>query len=352
MKNNSAKRFVQFELLRILAMCGVVLNHVFNYGLHIYDGFSIDASTPWGFILWSILELLKLIALPSVNCYILISGYFLIDKTQLRWKGIWKVWSEAWFYAVALYLLSIVLCIKFFSWRDLSEYATPILSNIYWFVTSYLILMVLAPFIARAMKNATKRQYQIVLAVGAVVCFQPFLGQFLMDSQNVLLFVYLFLIGGYIRRYCQANDHGRISPFFVFLGIVICMYASTLYKNVNIGDSHYAIYAMAYHGLVLPLSVALFLWVKGWNIRNGVLRQVIYVLSPLSFAAYIIHSQPVVSELLWGIAGDWLRSVHEFALPICVVAITIVVYAVCIAIDSIRATIVKRLYSIRSSAKS
>lgn len=352
MGNNSAKRIVQFELLRILAMCGVVLNHVFNNGLLIYDDFSIDASSPLGFILWSLLELLKLIALPSVNCYILITGYFLIENTQLRWKGIWKVWSETWFYAVGLYLLSVCLCIKSFSWHDVLEYATPILSNIYWFVTSYLILIVLAPFIARAMKNATKRQYQVVLAVGAVVCFQPFLGQFLMDSQNIILFVYLFLIGGYIRRYCHAKGHARISPLLIYLGIIICMYAYTLYKNMGAGNSPYTVYAMAYHGLVLPLSVALFLWVKDWNIRSGIVKQGIYVLSPLSFAVYIVHSHPVVSELLWSFAGDWLRSVHELALPICVLAVTIIVYFVCVAIDSVRATIVKRLYSIRSSANS
>ena len=77
-------RQVPFEWLRILAMFGVVMNHVFNYGLHIYDDFSVDASTWRGGAYWSVLELMKLMALPSVNCYILITGYFLIDRRQLR----------------------------------------------------------------------------------------------------------------------------------------------------------------------------------------------------------------------------------------------------------------------------
>ena len=68
-------RRVEFELLRILAMAGVVMNHVFNYGLDIYGDFRVDASSPVGALVWSVLEIMKLMALPSVNCYILITGY-------------------------------------------------------------------------------------------------------------------------------------------------------------------------------------------------------------------------------------------------------------------------------------
>ena len=45
------KRLVQFELLRVIAMFGVLMNHVFNYGLHIYDDFTLDVSSFGGFIL-------------------------------------------------------------------------------------------------------------------------------------------------------------------------------------------------------------------------------------------------------------------------------------------------------------
>lgn len=57
------KRLVQYELLRVIAMFGVLMNHVFNYGLHIYDDFTLDVSSVDGFTLWSILELMKLAAL-------------------------------------------------------------------------------------------------------------------------------------------------------------------------------------------------------------------------------------------------------------------------------------------------
>lgn len=343
MAKSVVKRSPQFELLRIMAMCGVVTNHVFNYGLHIYDNFTLDVSTPGGFILWSILELMNLLALPSVNCYILISGYFLIDKTQFRWRGIWRIWSETWFYTVAIYLLAVVLCVIPFSWHDLLENATPIISNTYWFVTSYLALILIAPLLAWFMKNVSKKQYQVILFLGGIVCFQPFLGQFLMDSQQILLFVYLFLIGGYIRRY--HNDHDGKSQYRVwaFCGMLALMYAYTLYKNIYTNNAQYEVYAMAYHGLVLPLSVALFLWVKTWEIRKNPVRRTISFLAPLSFAVYIIHTQPVVDMFLWSHVSRLASSVSPHFLPLFVIAVTLVVYIVCTGIDFLRSAMVKKV---------
>lgn len=72
MHDSSNKRLSQFEILRILAMFGVLMNHVFNYGLHIYDDFTIDTSTWTGFIAWSI--------------YLFIVGGYIkryVDKTVL-----------------------------------------------------------------------------------------------------------------------------------------------------------------------------------------------------------------------------------------------------------------------------
>ena len=106
------KRQVNFELLRIIAMFGVVMNHVFTYGLDIYDTFSMDTSSVGGFTLWSILELMKLMVLPSVNCYILLTGYFLIDRTQLRARGICRVWFTTWIIVPFLICIGTVAIVK------------------------------------------------------------------------------------------------------------------------------------------------------------------------------------------------------------------------------------------------
>lgn len=60
------------------------------------------------------MEMLWVISTVAVNCYIMISGYFLINRIEHRWKGIIKVWSEAVFYSFIIYLL-IMHCTKILS---------------------------------------------------------------------------------------------------------------------------------------------------------------------------------------------------------------------------------------------
>lgn len=335
MVNNSNSRLVQFELLRILAMFGVVLNHVFNYGLDIYGDFGIDVSKNGGFMLWSVLELMKLIALPSVNCYILITGYFLIDKTQLRVKGIWKVWSTTWVYAVGIYMLAVLAGITPFSWPELMHHAAPLTTNSYWFVTSYIALMLICPLLSLGLRHLSKRQYQIALVVGGLVCFQPLGGQFLMDDQQIILFVYLFMIGGYIRRYHEKTPPIRLA-LLSYLGMLLLMFAYTLYKNHQHGSMHYAVFAMAYHGLVLPLSVAFFLLMKNLRIGNPRVRDAIIAVAPLSFAVYVIHTQSVVHTLLWEAVNKSWHLVGIYALPLYCVSVAVAVFIIGVLLEFIR----------------
>lgn len=347
--NNS--RMVQFELLRILAMCGVVMNHVFNYGLHIYGDFCIDTSSTMGFLVWTILELMKLVCLPSVNCYILITGYFLINRSTLRLKGAWKVWSTTWIYAVGIYLLSVAFGAIPFEWNELQRHATPLLSNSYWFVTSYIVLLLFAPSLSWGLQRMSKRQYQVALAVGGIVCFQPLLGQFTMDYLQILLFVYLFMIGGYIRRFTEKTSLKKYS-IIAYTGILMVMFAYTLYKNKPLNNSSFTIYAMTYHGLVLPLSVALFMIVKEWRIRKTMVRKCILTVAPLSFAVYIIHTQSVVDSWLWTVSAEWLSNCHTSLLPIACTAITISVFLVCILAEYIRVLIVRGALKLKTSLTS
>lgn len=322
-------------------MCGVVMNHVFNYGLHIYDDFCVDASTCGGFMLWTVLELMKLLALPSVNCYVLITGYFLVSKTTLRLSGIWKVWSVTWFYAIGIYLLAVAIGAAPFGWELLRKHSTPLLSNTYWFVTSYIVLLLLAPLLSWTLQRLSLRQYQMLLVVGALACFQYPFGQMLMDRQQILLFVYLFLIGGYIRLYVRKPC--RKVSIGAYCLLLLVMYAYSLLKNHPTDNTAYTIFAMDYYGLVLPLSVALFLFVKDLSIGNQHLAKAVLAVAPLSFAVYVIHTQPVVDAWLWRVVAERLTASPSWLLPMTCLAVTLLVFIVSIAIDFCRISIARLL---------
>ena len=330
------QRLPQFELLRIVAMFFVVLNHVIGDGLDIYGSFSVNTSTSSGFLAWTLLQILKLIPLVGVNLFVLITGYFTIDRQAFRVKGIWRVWSTVWLYAVSIYLICSAIGVVPFTWQDLLREATPLLSNSYWFVTSYIILMLFAPLISRVIAHATHTHYVILLTVGGIICFQPLLGQYIMDNQMIILFVYLYMIGGYIRKF----HHDRtIKSSYLLLSIatiLLVMFLYTLYKNRVTGSDDYKVFSMTYYGLVLPLSVAVFLYARNWRINHDVLRKAILIVAPLSFSAYIIESQSVIHVLLYDNLKTVLLSIPPILLPIACISFTTVIYGFCILIDYLR----------------
>ena len=168
----------------------------------------------------------------------------MVNNAQWRLKGIWKVWSTTWFYAVSLYLLAAAIGICPFQWTELLNHATPLYHNNYWFVTSYIALMLLAPLLSWGLQRLSQHQYQLALALGFVLCFQFLLGRYVMDGQQILLFVYLFMIGGYIRRYHEGSQKRMAWIIVISVLILMLMYGVAIFKNMNVEGHDYYIYAM------------------------------------------------------------------------------------------------------------
>ena len=92
------------ELLRVIAMLLIVIGHYCYHGIKssdLHSGFPVN--TIGGIIEYSCMEILYIIACISVNCYVMITGYFLSDRTVFRWKGIIGVWIQTVFYGLIIW---------------------------------------------------------------------------------------------------------------------------------------------------------------------------------------------------------------------------------------------------------
>lgn len=332
------RRQANFELLRILAMIGVVCNHFFN-ALDIYSGFKIDVTTTTGLLVYTLLQVIKLAALPSVNCYILVSGYFLIDNPTLRKRGIWRVWSETWFYSVAIWIAFLCCSRTLFSWHDALGYLFPVSTNEFWFITSYLFLMMLAPFLSKLAMLLDHNSYTLLLIVGFFICFEYPFGRWLVGGNMLLLFIYLFLTGGYIRRF-YSGSQSTWKTLLSILFLLTVMFAYCTVKNIYKSPSSFSIFSMAYNGLVMPLSVCVFLWFKNIRIEGTHTTAIINSLASLSLSVYIIHEHPLIRQLLWGRVHQVLLQYPLVDTPLICIITCMIVYAACTTIDWVRHQVV------------
>lgn len=147
------KRYLNFEVLRILAMLFIVIWHFLVKGtIHIDKGVGltlIQETPEYNIILYSIMVV---VSSCGVDLFVLLSGYFLSTSFILKMDRIFHIWSITFFY------LLVIGCIMFFFFPNtatLSEILKnirPISGGNYWFIKSYLGMVLLAPFIAKNYK--------------------------------------------------------------------------------------------------------------------------------------------------------------------------------------------------------
>lgn len=121
------KRNPSFEILRVVAMFLIVVWHFLMHGVgQKPDGITSDI--PSLFNLCS-MEMIGCLAKVSTNCYILITGYFIIHQTSPKWEKIPKTWAPIVFYSVLLFFVFLLCSNLRLGWDDFGKSFMPIYFN-------------------------------------------------------------------------------------------------------------------------------------------------------------------------------------------------------------------------------
>lgn len=92
------KRQVNFELLRILCMYMIVIGHCLFHG-------RVTAKLGYGTVNYFLSYLIQSFSVVHVNCFVMIGGYFAIDRSFKSERAI-KLWKQVAFYSLNIFLLS------------------------------------------------------------------------------------------------------------------------------------------------------------------------------------------------------------------------------------------------------
>ena len=163
------KRQTNIELLRIVAMLMIITLHFLGHG-------DVMGSFGEPSVAHAICEIIKGICMVAVNCFILISGYFLINA-EFKWSKVVKLLLQIWFYSVILFvILAATGCIDV-GFKDFIFALFPVSTNADDFSTAYLLLYVLSPFLNKLILQLDQKQHITLLAilllffVAYLICF-------------------------------------------------------------------------------------------------------------------------------------------------------------------------------------
>lgn len=329
------KRKIGFEYLRIISMLLIIGNHFWLF-MEV-----LDKAKPFTFNFY-LVWILQAIGTLGTNCFILISGYFGVEST-ITWKKVARLYGEVLFYSIILYLFSVIVNNDAFLFSDFAKALLPFSSREYWFITDYIGLYVLSPFINILLKNLDKKQFQKFILVGLILfsLMDTLPGDALNAQKGYSLYwlVCVYCIGAYLRLYGLSITVkkyivigcGSIAIMYVtkIIGTFLAINVSPVFMGYSeIFFSHSSIF-------VLIAAVALFMLLKDMNNTGGIIQKIVLKISPLTFGVYLIHMNPSFAASYWKRLKQ-IIDINNTTIFLWFIIVTVAIYVICTAIDGIR----------------
>lgn len=325
------KRDMNYELLRIISMILIICSHYITHS-HIMNDVELYSFN------YFILEIIMFSTRISVGLYILITGYYMV-MSKMKLKKLINIWIEIIFYSV-LILIIYVIASRDFNLKNIIKSFLPISSSWYWFATAYIALYMLTPFINVLIKNINKKQYLFLLGILSffmVIQKNIFNTNRIVDSNggsNLMFFIFLYLIGGYIRLYFKNKINRKI---YLSIVIVTPLIDTTLKVIASILFNKSLGRLMDFNSIFNFASmICLFLYFKDLKIKNEKLSKVIGKIAPLTFAIYLITDNGLSRNFIWSNIFRVRNFANSPYLIIHFLATIIVIFVVCGIIEVIR----------------
>ncbi len=332
-------RAPNLELLRIISILMIVAGHVMNVFiggvLQDVEQYSINYFLGWIFQAYVVV---------GVNCFVLLTGYFMCTQ-RFKLKRLVLLWLEMAFYAVGIHLVLSAVGLQNFSAASVIKGLLPISTNGIWFVTVYVLLCCVAPFLNQLIAAMNKRQHLGglcgLLLIYSLWATAAGFGDFSGVNQGFSLywFMILYLIAAYIKNYDLPDLHPR-NWMLLFLGTGLLLGltkpAISAVTQAILGEPMFSGAFFIYNSpFVLAESIFLFMFCRSITIKNKTACRVICYLAPLSLGVQILHAHS-------GLKALWVDILHPRTyanapiMLLYVLLCTVLIYAACVVVDAVR----------------
>lgn len=254
------------------------------------------------------------------------------------------------FYSFIIYLLLSIIGIIPFKVTTIIKSLLPISTNQYWFITNYIPLTLIGPYISKTIINNSQKENLKILIILSFLTLTLFsisnqtfpLGKINTSGYNFIWFTYVFIVGGYLRLYEPFMNKTRLI-YYIFIALLLFSAIEATINHIRTGENTF--FSINYNGISFIFSVLFFLIIKNIRINtNNVINKTLIKIAPYTFGVYLIHDNFFIRNILW------YRNLFHFEnhfntyyfVPY-LLAICILIFSVCVAIDKTRSLLFKVL---------
>lgn len=334
------KRDSNLELFRIITMILIVAHHyVVNSGLTADGGpiYSNLLSKHSIFLL-----LLGAWGKIGINCFVLITGYFMC-KLNITAKKFAKLFCEIMFYNLVINAVFWISGYEPFSFIGLLKALIPIKEISTDFTGTYLIFFLFIPFLNILVQKMNEKQHLRILLLCAFT--YVFLGTFHRVAMNyVSWFMVLYLISSYIRLYDKKIYANKKFWAIAMIGsvclsicsVICCTFVYTKFGRIT----PYIFVTDSNTFLALLTALCSFMFFKNITIKYN---KVINAFGASTFGVLLIHANSdTMRQWLW---RDTLNNVGAYSYSwgyMHAILSVIVIFLVCSLLDMLRIRFIEK----------
>ncbi len=281
-----------FELLRIICMILIIMHH---YAL--YSGFNFSTDITINRI---IVQIITIGGKIGVNVFILITGYFMVNG-KFKAKKIINLVLQVFTYTFIFLIINCCLNNEV-SLQQIIKSILPVIYSHYWFITSYIVLYIISPYINKLINSMNKKEFTMIILI--LVTIESLTKTFLaakIAGSNLVWFVTLYLIGAYINKYYKAHTYslkidyiGAISSYIIIILSVIVL--DVLAQKISLFRGRELFFSGMTSFFALANAMFLFLLFKNINIGKN---KIINTISSTVLGIYIIHENIFMRDIIW-----------------------------------------------------
>lgn len=326
------KRNTGINLFKLFSMFMIALLHVLGMGGIIGAAAGTSSYYP--------VYLMQNAAFCAVNCYALVSGYLMLGK-EIKPSRITELWFEVFFYSVSISAIMMIVYRDLFSARNIVYAVTPIISNQYWYMTSYFMMYLFVPMMNKFADAANKKVFTativviLVLTTGSLMIKQD--GFRLNDGYSPIWLMIMYLVGAYMKKFNVGAKMKKWLALLLYVisslcSFILCVFSKKLLKIMLGNDISYLSYTSPF---VVLSAIFLFIFFSKLNFGKKTEKFINYI-TTAALGIYLIHTHPLVFNKLMKDIAMPLVNHGTAAMIFGSVAMALAVFIICIVIDLLR----------------
>lgn len=325
------ERESNFELLRLVLMFFITMNHFMVHGLSILGFNKGDIINPIGLFFDSFFII-------GVNAFVLISGFHGI-KPKL--KSFINLYIVCVFYILLTNYTKNIVHLDFnIEWKEVLKCFLPFSHSPYWFIREYFYLFLISPILNSAVKRISKGEFKLLLLLFAIIVF--YFGFFMKENidsngYSYVNFIFLYLIGRYINVYGNTFKYTKFNYLFGYLGISLLVFLLSLMVYFISPDNRaYVIrgFVFAYNNPLIIMSSILFvLFFSKLSIKSKFINNI----AQSALAIYLVQdSVGFGKRIIYKFIHHLPEYMNSWLLIIVLPVLGILLMIFCLLIDRVR----------------